>query len=234
MSFATLVSEFQILEKKLRKSLAEGAAADDSAWLLRKCADAVERIETHRPATPEEASDQVFFFLNRGIGSGTVRVANRDIDIALTLATRNFSDMPQPPDSAAALDRRPEGATMVDYVAGSAERVSFIDTDFRYVATSQANAEFYGTRPVRIVGLHVAEIIGWDRFERRARERLESAFSGTPQRYLYRLDCGGANRVMSCQMKPVRRETGEIDGALVYMRDVTRELPKVLRDFALV
>jgi hypothetical protein len=232
MTFSRLASEYRLLELRLRRSLAGGAPSRQSADLLRRCADALDRLETYRPATLQEARDQVFFFLRRGMETNTVGIDNRNVDIALTLSARSFPDLPL--RAAAAPEPDPATTTMIDYVTGSAERVSFIDTEFRYVATSGPNADFYQTRPIRVLGLHVADIIGSARFETRARSRFGACFAGDPQSYLHSVMADGRRHVMSCQMKPVRSETGEIDGALVYMRDVTAELPRLLAAVSLV
>ncbi len=229
-TFSKLASDYRFSESLLREALLKGRPPAECARLLRECADALDRLETHAPTSPEEARDQVFFFLNRGIEGNTVHAGGREIDIALTLAARNFSDMPVQANAAEKAPDRSGNLAMTDYVAGSVERVSLIDTAFRYVATSRANADFYGTRPVRIVGSHVAQMIGSTRFETRAKAHLGACFDGVPQSYVHRVD----DRIMSCQMKPVRRESGEIDGALVYMLDVTQEFPALVGDAPLV
>ncbi len=233
-TLSALVSEFHFHERRLRASLEKGLPATVCAEALRRCADAMDRIETHSPQTPDEARDQVFFFLRRGMERSTVRIANREIDIALTLAARTYADAPAPSHARAGLRPEPHIVSVAEYVAASVERASFIDTDFRYVATSRANADFYGSRPLRFAGAHVGEFIGRQRFEQRAKRNLEDCFRGTATSYFHSVDIGDARRIMSCQMKPVRRETGEIDGAIVYMRDVTSELPKLLEEACLV
>lgn len=232
--FSALVSEFQFLETQMRQSLATGRPPDESGRFLRLCADMLDRIESYVPETPDEARDQIFFFIKRGMRGCSLSVGERDIDIALTLSARNFSDMPRRASGLGGREFRPESASIIDYVCGSVERASFIDTGFRYVATSAGNAEFYGSRPVRIVGTHVAELIGSKRFETRGKPRLEAAFRGDPQCYLHSISHAGRTRIMSCQMKPVRRRTGEVDGAVVYLRDVTGDLPKLIREASMV
>lgn len=233
-TLSELVSQFRFHERRLRESVDKGLPATDCAEALRRCADALDRIETHAPLSPQEARDQVYFFLRRGMERSTIRISNRDLDIALALAARTYADAPPTRRPGAGMWPGPHIVSVAEYVAASVERVSLIDTEFRYVATSCANADFYGSRPIRFVGAHVGEFIGRARFEQRGKRNLENCFKGIPKSYFHSIDLGDTRRIMSCQMKAVRRETGEIEGAVVYMRDVTSELPRLIEEASLV
>ncbi len=202
--------------------------AGERANLLRLCADRLDEIETNTPADAHEARDQAFFFLSRGLENVALPVGRRHIDLALMLSRRHFDvDSPEQPDLQPTQGRHGSGS-IVAYVTLAPERVSLIDRDYRYVATSAPNADFYRTRSIRLVGTHLAKVIGRQRFEGRARRRLDKCFAGAPQDYWHTIEAPEGGRVMSCQMKPVRLETGEIEGAIVYMRDVTSDLPEIV------
>ena len=86
-----------------------------------------------------------------------------------------------------------EGLTAADeYVAElarkNAKRSVLVVNKAEGLEATTANADFYGTRPVRIVGSHVAQMIGATRFETRAKGHLGACFNGVPQSYVHRVD----------------------------------------------
>ena len=114
-----------------------------------------------------------------------------------------------------------EAINAYDLVGVSHDRVSIIDPSFRYVNTSQRNGTFYHLSPEAIIGKHVGELIGENRFEGRARRFLEQALSGKRQQYFHQLEVQGKNRIMSCEMMPLYTSAHEVAGTMVGMNDIT-------------
>jgi hypothetical protein len=101
-------------------------------------------------------------------------------------------------------------------------RISLINSDFRYEMTTRGNREFYGLGETGIIGRHVGEVIGKERFEGRARKFLEMTFAGIRQEYYHLLDTVDGQRIMKCTMDPQAGESSAL--ALVTMIDVTEEV----------
>lgn len=223
MTLDLLISEFDACERALARSVRDASESRTSAALLKRSADLLDRIERHVPQTPAERRDKAFFFLRRGMSGAGITAHGRDIDIALALSAlpSDVADAPDPSDPGQAAGAAPgSGEGLINYVSASPERVSLIDSDYRYVATSAANARYHGTRPVRMIGLHLSDVIGQDRFERRARPRMDACLAGEAQEYYHRSGTDANPRIQRCQMKPVDMP-GLGPMALVYMRDVT-------------
>ena len=101
-------------------------------------------------------------------------------------------------------------------------RISLINSQFRYEMTTRGNREFYRLEEDGIIGRHVGEVIGEDRFEGRARKFLENTFAGVRQEYYHLLETAEGRRIMKCIMEPRPGISGTM--ALVTMIDVTEEV----------
>ena len=111
--------------------------------------------------------------------------------------------------------------SVAELVDGSSDRISIIDTSYRYLHTSSGNARFYETVPDRIVGKHLAEVIGNTRFDSRGRGHLDACFTHGTQDYNHMLEIDGQTRIMNCRMSPVHDRHHVLIGAMVTMRDMT-------------
>lgn len=127
-----------------------------------------------------------------------------------------------------------------EIVRQTTDRISVIGTDFCYKFTNAANASFYGIPPEAFQGVHVAEMIGHERFERRARGQLLQCFVGQSVEYQHELvDHAGETRFLRVRMDPYRDADGTVSAAIVVMRDITaaslmeRELRRQAREDAL-
>lgn len=221
MTLDPLISEFDATERALARAVRDDHGRDSCASLLRRSADLLDLIETYQPRNATERRDKAFFFLRRGLSGSGLTASGRDIDIALALSAvpPDGKDAPLVP-AAANAPAVMSSQTVIDYVRASRERVSLIDQEYRYVATSEANARRYNTRPVRMTGLHLVEIIGRERFEGRTRARIDACLAGEPQEYYHRDGDDADPRIQRCQMKPITL-SGLGPMVVVYMRDVT-------------
>lgn len=100
------------------------------------------------------------------------------------------------------------------------DRVAVLTRDYRYLYSNPANCAHLGRKPMDLIGHHLAELIGEERFERSAKPRLDACFSGETVDFAYEQDCAdGTTRPARCRMSPLRDVTGKaLIGALIVMQ----------------
>lgn len=100
------------------------------------------------------------------------------------------------------------------------ERVAVITRDYRYLYSNAANNDYLQVNSIDLLGRHLGEVIGYDRFEQRAKQKLDACFAGEAVDYVYHSylpnDLGKSVR---CRMTPLRAGKGEIIGALLMLQD---------------
>lgn len=101
------------------------------------------------------------------------------------------------------------------------DHVAVVTRDYRYLYANSAHASALSRKPLELVGKHISEVIGSQRFENRARAKLDGCFAGNYVSYEYTLEEDG-DRLIGCQMTPVRGAQGEVLGALVQVRVTAR------------
>lgn len=182
--------------------------------------------------TPAEVSAQLRFLLDRLVRQSGADYDSIDYRELCNILTSRLEALVGTPHQrlAAAGSRAPsqpvhedflDTLSVSDMVSQTADRVSIISTDYRYIRTSIGNADFYEANPASLLGKHVGEVIGKTRFETRARARFDACFNGAPQDYSHALEMGSEYRVMNCRMSPLRDRHNVLVGAQVTMRDVT-------------
>ena len=110
-------------------------------------------------------------------------------------------------------------ASVVEQVS---DRISVIDTDYRYRLTNKANLDYHGKPIEAFVDQPVAAIVGEDEFRDSGKRELDRCFAGETVR-LRRpgTDGEGRDRVLDILLEPYREPNGRISGAAVTIRDVT-------------
>lgn len=107
-------------------------------------------------------------------------------------------------------------------VSQMSDRISIIGRDFRYRMTNESNALHHRTSTCCFVGRHLADVIGEPRFYAEVKQRFERCFLGERIEYdkkERRPD--GTMAIVSTRLEPFRNQQGDIDGAVVILRDVT-------------
>ncbi|MAA97882.1 MAG: hypothetical protein CMN86_06255 [Stappia sp.] len=111
-----------------------------------------------------------------------------------------------------------------EIVRQTADRIALVGRDFVYRFANAANAAFYGMTPSEMVGVHVRDLIGGERFDGRARARFERCFAGESVEYEYEVrQTAGKSIFVRIRMDPYRDRSGEITGALLVLRDVSAQ-----------
>lgn len=190
----TDISEYQKIAIQLTHEIAGEQNEAVIALLDRALIATRNRIAAAKPEDEAQIWLQIRFFLDE---AARWIEPNSDMETARQLINQHFAQH------------------TIDHLNS---RVSLIGSDFRYRKTSDGNTRFYDVDRTVIIGKHVGEVIGEDRFEHRARGFLEQAFSGRRCDYYHLLESADGERVMKCIMEPGRSEERS---ALVTMVDVT-------------
>ena len=115
------------------------------------------------------------------------------------------------------------------------ERVSVIDTDYRFRMSNRAHAEFRNLRLDQIAGKDVREIVSKHWFEQRGKPMLDRAFAGQRSQ-VERTENGPDGRRVHVEItcEPFRDPDGTVSGAITSARDVTvaKQVQEQLRLFA--
>jgi len=100
-------------------------------------------------------------------------------------------------------------------------RISVIGRDMRYRYTSPANARFHDIPIEDFEGMHLRDLIGRDRFERRAKAYFERCLAGEDLSYCYYLNTQKHGQVLQeCRMIPQYGADREAIGVIVMMREI--------------
>ncbi|GAB4357254.1 MAG: hypothetical protein Kow0026_17450 [Oricola sp.] len=119
---------------------------------------------------------------------------------------------------------------LVEMIESTNLRISTFDPDFRYCYTSPANSRFYDIPQGAFRGRHVTEMIGEDRYEKRAKAYFEKCLSGEDQCYYYYLDSGQRGRMLlECRMLRRHDASDQTLGAVIITRDLTAGFADPLR-----
>src|SRR5438105_2853642 len=104
----------------------------------------------------------------------------------------------------------------------SPDGVSIIGRDFRYQRVNPVY-EQYGAMPAeRMVGMHIADLVGTDVFEQTAKPLLDRCFEGEEVSYVgWFTNARGGRFYLGVTCSPLRPDSGRVEAALVISRDLT-------------
>ncbi len=240
MLLNALISEFYLLETALRRSLIRVGTVDERAELLRKTADALDRIEAYVPANTVERKDKAYFFLLRAVQQPGVSIAGRDVNIALSLGASGLMQdeycggdaaKPIPVERSIPVKFDSSNYGLIAFVAKSSERTCLIDAEYRFVAVSPAYAAFHKTTPTRLIGQPARSVTSRPSHFEAAKLFLDACLDGHAQEYYYQIQPSEDTPVMRCQMQLA--DVPHIGGCvLLTTRDVSDEVSvrqKILR-----
>jgi len=100
------------------------------------------------------------------------------------------------------------------------DRVAVLTRDYRYLYSNPANCTYLGRKPIDMIGRHVAEFIGPDRFAE-TKANFDACFAGERREYNYQRASAEGMKLIRCRMSPLRDSGGRVIGALVMMENVS-------------
>lgn len=104
------------------------------------------------------------------------------------------------------------------------DRVAVITTDYRYLYSNPLNAGRLSEKPIDLVGRHIVEFIGVQRFESRVKRNLDHCFAGAVVEYDYVSPRrGGA--ITHCRMTPCLSAAGNVLGAILVLQETAEQGP---------
>jgi PAS domain S-box-containing protein len=106
----------------------------------------------------------------------------------------------------------------------SPDGVCIVDRDYRYQRVNPTYARNWGMAAERIVGMHVADIVGLDVFAQTIKPHLDRCFTGDESSYADWCTCVSGRRYMAVTHSPLRPDTEHVEAALVISRDLTEHM----------
>lgn len=100
------------------------------------------------------------------------------------------------------------------------DRIAVITPDYRYLYTNPVNAARLDERPMDLVGRHIVEFVGIQRFEQRVKPNLDKCFAGEMVDYTFAKDVENRTIVVRCRMTPCMSSTGKIIGAILMLQEI--------------
>ena len=98
------------------------------------------------------------------------------------------------------------------------DRVAVITTDYRYLYSNPLNAERFSEKPIDLVGRHIVEFIGVQRFESHVKRYLDRCFAGEVVELDY-ISSRRGNALTRCRMTPCMSGAGTVLGAIMVLQE---------------
>lgn len=218
-----LIQQFE----RLARELVAAAYNEDEARVDRidaRIQAVIDRLFRLRARNRSEMSAQIEFFkrlAQRNCEDGSS--VGRYTDAMTTLFDRYLDSSPDLLSADGRLVRAPlqEGydpsvhELVLDCLP---ERVAIIGLDYRYIYCNKRNADFHEKRPSDFIGKSLCDFIDTERFETRAKPRLDQCFAGDSFTYDYEVDdARGRMFEVSCRMTPLPGADGNIIGAVLVL-----------------
>lgn len=99
------------------------------------------------------------------------------------------------------------------------DRVAVITPDYRYLYTNPLNANHLESRPMDLIGRHIVEFIGIQRFELRVKNYLDRCFSGEVVDYTFAKTVDQRTVVVRCRLTPCMSSNGKLIGAILVIQE---------------
>lgn len=243
LAIARLIADFQLTEARLRHALGHDAPPQHTAELLQLCAEKMDAIESHVPASPGALRELTHFFLSRASRMAPGQAVGRDLDLALDLLNRYAGAWPElaaqrPPETAEVAARREAtaccmGATLAHYVSNAQGWVVAADRQHRVLAASQAAARACRSSRGQLVAGPLAPLLGEAAYAGRDRAQLDRCLAGAVVEYAIEPGPAPGDRPMRIQMRPVMDEAGAACCALIHLDPLPERLEVLPADHSI-
>jgi PAS domain S-box-containing protein len=104
---------------------------------------------------------------------------------------------------------------------GSPDGMMIVGRDYRYRRVNGAYARRWGKPPESIVGMHMADLIGAEQFEREAQPNLDRCFAGDETKLVRWFTNALGRQFLGVTCSPLRPDSVRVEAALVVSRDLT-------------
>ncbi|MDR6756626.1 PAS domain-containing protein [Mycoplana sp. BE70] len=99
------------------------------------------------------------------------------------------------------------------------ERVSVVTTDYRYLYANTTDAARLNRKPHELIGCHVRDVVGAERFDSRIKTNLDRCFSGETVEHTNAREMDGKVVVIRRRLTPCYAEDQPLIGALVVIQE---------------
>jgi PAS domain S-box-containing protein len=106
----------------------------------------------------------------------------------------------------------------------SPDSVSIIGKDYRYQRVNPAYERDWGIPAERIVGMHVADLLGREVFEQKLKANVDRCFTGEHVSYADWFANVGGRRYLALSYSPLRPDSERVEAALIISRDLTEHV----------
>ena len=123
------------------------------------------------------------------------------------------------------LDERKRAEYLTGQVfESSPDGVCIVGRDYRYQRVNPSHERNWGVPTEKIVGMHVAEVVGINVFEQTIKPQLDQCFAGEEVSYAewFINSCG--RRYLAITYSPMRPDANQVEAALVISRDLTEHV----------
>jgi PAS domain S-box-containing protein len=103
----------------------------------------------------------------------------------------------------------------------SADGICIVGTDYRFQRVNPVYARIRGMPAESLVGKHVADVIGQQRFEQMSKESLDRCFAGEEFSVSGWVPLPAGRMYLSVSYSPLRLHSERVEAALAIVRDIT-------------
>lgn len=208
------------------RRLQQAVAADDTPLVDRLDREMVSSLKTLVDHQAGDAAEQhaQFTALLRVLreGADDACLVRINADLIESLLRRYITVRTRPADSnglPSVSDPILNGALDVGQLDRLAERVSVVTTDYRYLYANVADAAHLGRKPHELMGRHLRDVVGPERFDARIKTNLDRCFSGEIVEHTNARETGGKVVVIRRRLTPCYAEGERLVGALVVIQE---------------
>jgi PAS domain S-box-containing protein len=101
------------------------------------------------------------------------------------------------------------------------DRVSIVGSDYRFRRVNPVFVRNWNVPAAKIVGMHVADLVGVEAFEQRVKPNLDRCFAGEDVSDTDWFSGTHGRRYLALSFSPLRPDSDRVEAALVIVRDLT-------------
>lgn len=107
----------------------------------------------------------------------------------------------------------------------SPDGISIVGRDYRYRRVNPVYERNWGVPAEKVIGMHVADLMGSETFEQKLKANLDRCFAGEDFSYAdWFDDVLGRRRYVSLSYSPLRPDSHRVEAALVIVHDLTNHM----------